>query len=79
MRGRLVLRDDDGNDIEPELEPEIAVLPGGPLWVRGGVTITDADGEQWETRNRVLLCRCGQSSRQPSCDGSHLDAHFDER
>lgn len=77
--GRLVLRGGDGADVEPPLEPEIAVVPGGPLWVRGGIPIISADGSRWEPRNRVTLCRCGESANMPFCDGSHADAHFDER
>jgi CDGSH-type Zn-finger protein len=77
--GRLVLQDEAGNAIEPELPQDIAVLPGGPLWVRGGIPITAADGTQWETRNRVALCRCGASKNKPFCDDSHSDLHFDER
>lgn len=77
--GRLVLRDSKGTDVEPDLDPEIAVIPGGPLWVRGGIQIISADGSRWEPRNRVTLCRCGESSIKPFCDGSHADAHFDER
>jgi CDGSH-type Zn-finger protein len=77
--GRLVLLGADGAALEPDLEPGLAVIPGGPLWVRGRVTITSADGTRWETRNRVTLCRCGQSQNTPFCDGSHESAHFDER
>ena len=77
--GRVAFVDADGNDVEPELSQNIAVLPGGPLWVRGGIPITSADGSQWETRNRVTLCRCGASSNKPFCDGSHATIRFDER
>ncbi len=77
--GRLALMDEERNAVEPELPREIAVLPGGPLWVRGGLTITSADGSQWETRNRVVLCRCGASGNKPFCDGTHSKLHFDER
>jgi CDGSH-type Zn-finger protein len=77
--GRLVLRDRAGNDLEPALDPEVAVIPGGPLWVRGGIAITSADGTQWEVRNRVALCRCGASKNKPFCDRSHETIHFDER
>jgi CDGSH-type Zn-finger protein len=74
-----VLRDRAGNDLEPALDPEVAVIPGGPLWVRGGIAITSADGTQWEVRNRVALCRCGASKNKPFCDRSHETIHFDER
>lgn len=77
--GRIVLLDAAGGEVEPELRPEIAVLPGGPLWLRGGVEVIGADGVPWETRNRVLLCRCGQSGNRPFCDGTHSSLHFDER
>jgi hypothetical protein len=56
---------------EPTFEPSIAVVRDGPLWVRGGIPITSADGSPYEVRNRVTLCRCGQSSNKPYCDGSH--------
>jgi hypothetical protein len=77
--GRLVLLDADENAIEPELPQDVAVLPGGPLWVRGGIPITGGDGTQWEVSNRVTLCRCGQSTNKPFCDGAHSKVHFDER
>ncbi len=66
-----------GAAIEPELEPSISLIenPGdgtvGPIWVKGGITIEAADGFEYETRNRVTLCRCGKSSKKPFCDGSH--------
>ncbi len=66
----------DGETIEPDLPREIAVIPDGPLWVSGGVEITRADGSQLELRNRVTLCRCGQSGSKPLCDGSHKEAGF---
>lgn len=77
--GRLVLQDLEGNDIEPDLAPEVGVVPGGPLWIRGGVRVVSSDGTEWETRNRVALCRCGGSAHKPFCDGAHLQRHFDER
>jgi len=44
----------------------------GPIWIRGGIPIEDADGEPYETRNHVTLCRCGKSGSMPYCDGSHV-------
>ncbi len=66
----------DDETIEPDLPPQIGVIPDGPLWVTGGLEITRADGNVLETRNRVTLCRCGQSGSKPLCDGSHKDAGF---
>ena len=48
----------------------------GPIWVKGGIRIEGADGKSYEIRNRVTLCRCGQSSNKPFCDGTHASMHF---
>lgn len=76
--GRLVIKDKDGNLIEPTLEPSIGIIQSykgefnGPIWVRGGIPIVSADGGQYEVRNRVTLCGCGRSHNKPFCDGTHL-------
>ena len=80
--GRLVLLDKSGKEIEPVFAPSIGVVEdsplglSGPLWVRGGIPIESADGFTYETRNRVTLCRCGQSKNMPFCDGRHLEVKF---
>ncbi len=61
----------DAEPDEPELEPSIAVIRDGPLWVRGRIPVESADGSTYEVRNRVTLCRCGRSSNKPFCDGTH--------
>ena len=66
----------DGADVERDLEPSVAVVRDGQLWVRGGVEIVDEDGTAWEVRNRVSLCRCGESDNKPFCDGSHKVVGF---
>jgi len=66
----------NGEEIEPDLPAEIAVITDGPLWVSGGIAVERADGTSLEARNRVTLCRCGQSGSKPLCDGSHKDAGF---
>lgn len=71
-----------GEPLEPVLAPSIAFVQdphekaSGPIWVRGGIAIESADGREYEVRNRVTLCRCGQSSNKPFCDGSHLQCGF---
>jgi CDGSH-type Zn-finger protein len=81
--GRLVVWDrKTKKPIEPEFEPSIGVIQdpvagvGGPLWVRGGVTVTSAYGEDYERRNRVTLCRCGNSKNKPFCDSTHVTIGF---
>ena len=81
--GRLVAWD---KKTEKALEPELPVSIGliedpaqecsGPIWVRGGIQIESADGFEYEVRNRVTLCRCGQSRNKPFCDGSHAAVKF---
>ena len=81
--GRLVAYDKaTQKPIEITFKPSIAVLQdpqrgvSGPLWVRGGIPIESADGEVYEIRNRVTLCRCGQSQNKPYCDASHVSTRF---
>ncbi|MCH7606186.1 MAG: CDGSH iron-sulfur domain-containing protein [Chloroflexi bacterium] len=66
----------EGDIIEPHLPKEISVIPNGPLWVSGGIPVERRDGKPLETRNRVTLCRCGQSSIKPLCDGTHKEVGF---
>ena len=68
-----------GEDLEPALATEVALVPDGPLWVTGGVPVTKSDGNDLEVRNRVTLCRCGASKTKPLCDGSHAEAGFQHR
>ena len=71
--------EEGGDDNEPDLPWQVAVTTeitsdgtiAGPLWVTGNVAIERADGQPLETRNRVTLCRCGNSKNRPFCDGSH--------
>jgi CDGSH-type Zn-finger protein len=81
--GRLVAwNNETGKPIEPKFEPSISLVEepyrklSGPLWVKGGIPIESADGINYEVRNRVTLCRCGQSKNKPFCDGGHVEAGF---
>ena len=51
-------------------------MVNGPLWVTGGIPVDVGDEGTLQSRNRVVLCRCGASSRKPLCDGSHKEAGF---
>ncbi|HET7902579.1 MAG TPA: CDGSH iron-sulfur domain-containing protein [Candidatus Nanopelagicales bacterium] len=80
--GRLVLLDKGGAEIEPDLAPCIAVIEdpaahiSGGLWLRGGIAVTSEDGTPYPVRNRMALCRCGESKNKPFCDGSHAVVKF---
>ena len=82
--GRFVVYDKEGNPIEPDFEPTIAITEepekgvSGPLWVRGKIPIESSDGTTYEIRNRVTLCRCGKSSNKPFCDGTHIITGFND-
>jgi len=75
--GRLVVWDKREKTIEPEFKSSISLVQdpqedmNGPIWVCGGIPIRSSDGNIYEIRNRVTLCRCGKSLNKPFCDGSH--------
>ena len=77
--------DGEMRETEVDLPTEIAAIAkdansktAGPLWVSGNVPIMQPDGTILETRNRVTLCRCGQSRNKPFCDGSHARFDFED-
>ena len=81
--GRLVAMDKrSGRPIEPSLEQAISIVEdpregiNGPIRLKGGVKLESADGTQYETRNRVTLCRCGKSKNKPFCDATHVAIKF---
>ena len=67
---------------EDVLEPSIYIVQdedrgvSSGIYVMGGIPITSADGEPYEVRNRVLLCRCGNSRDKPFCDATHINSMF---
>ncbi|GGD35156.1 CDGSH iron-sulfur domain-containing protein [Croceicoccus pelagius] len=84
--GRLVAVDAESGDmVEHPRDPRISTTQdpaeecSGPLYVEGGVSLTGADGERYESRNRMALCRCGASGNKPFCDGSHIKIGFSDR
>jgi CDGSH-type Zn-finger protein len=83
--GRLVVYDKKTQKpIEPKFDKSISITEdpqaqvSGPIWAKGGIKIESTDGEKYETRNRVTLCRCGKSRNKPFCDGAHIEAGFDD-
>lgn len=49
----------------------------GPYLVRGPFSIVDQDGNEIESKRKVVaLCRCGRSKIRPFCDGTHKTTGF---
>ncbi len=79
---------DEAADQRPT--PTITAAPNGPYLVRGGLplyrrrAVQSEHGEPlaWETTEAVetkatyALCRCGESSNKPFCDGTHARVGF---
>jgi CDGSH-type Zn-finger protein len=83
--GRLVAYDKKTSKaIEPKFDKSIGLIEdpyqkiSGPLWIKGGIPIISGNGRKYETRNRVNLCRCGQSGNKPFCDGTHFSIGFND-
>jgi len=80
--GRLVAVENSGKAIEPEYEPSIEIIQdpekcaSSGIFVKGYIPIESADGSVYETRNRLMLCRCGESHNKPFCDTEHLRIKF---
>jgi CDGSH-type Zn-finger protein len=83
--GRLVIYDKKTlKPIENKYDPSISLIEdpqakvSGPIWVKGGIQVQSCDGTDYEIRNRVTLCRCGNSNNKPFCDGSHIPVKFND-
>jgi CDGSH-type Zn-finger protein len=50
---------------------QFRVIKNGPLEITGKFTLKGSDGKNFETTGPVYLCRCGDSSNKPFCDGTH--------
>jgi CDGSH-type Zn-finger protein len=81
--GRLTAMDRaSGNFLEDKFEPMILVAEdpekgvSAGLFVQGEITLIGADGEAYEVRNRMALCRCGSSENKPFCDAAHVSCGY---
>jgi CDGSH-type Zn-finger protein/ferredoxin len=60
---------------------KITATENGPYVIETGgrkVTVTRGGREEVVDRPVIALCRCGQSSNKPFCDGTHKIAEFGE-
>ena len=58
---------------DPAPNVTVTVKPNGPLLVVGPITLVDPTGQTvaLPAGRPTALCRCGQSTMKPFCDGSH--------
>ena len=61
-----------------EEKANIKVRDNGPYLVKGPITLVDAEGNEFQTKETFSLCRCGMSSNKPFCDGSHREGFESE-
>ena len=54
----------------------IEVSPDGPYIVSGNCRLYNDGGNVLPSRSRFALCRCGNSSSKPYCDGTHAKIGF---
>ncbi len=57
-------------------DASIKVNDNGPILVQGTFQLLDGEGNPMETKETIALCRCGQSSNKPFCDGTHGKVGF---
>lgn len=74
-----------GKPFELDLKPMIGLIQdpalhvSGGIWAMGGIPVIAPDGYVYQVRNRVTLCRCGNSRNKPFCDGTHVSAKWRDR
>lgn len=58
-------------------EVRVRPLRDGPVEVAGPIALVNEAGEAQTPRETpIYLCRCGQSSEKPFCDGTHKKVGF---
>lgn len=83
--GRLIVWDnatqtpiETYEDASVSLIEDVMNRCSGPIMLRGGIPLKSSNGKYYEVRNRQALCRCGQSSNKPFCDGTHASMKFQD-
>src|SRR5437870_4770638 len=81
--GAIVVSETEPVAAPAEGRPEfkITASENGPYLIETGgrpVVVRRRGGEEVVERAVIALCRCGQSSNKPFCDGTHKVAEFGE-
>lgn len=59
-----------------ETNVSLETMKDGPIVVKGKVSLKVGGNEQAINSTVIALCRCGESSKKPFCDGSHKTIGF---
>jgi len=55
---------------------KITPTKSGPLMIEGDLSVYQENGDLIKEGKKFFLCRCGQSSHKPFCDGTHKKVEF---
>lgn len=58
---------------------KVQIEDNGPYKISGTFEIVDAEGNTYDSKKPVSLCRCGQSDEKPFCDGTHEEVNFQSK
>ncbi|MCG8411513.1 MAG: (4Fe-4S)-binding protein [Bacteroidales bacterium] len=60
-------------------ETSILIIENGPAVVTGNFSLIDINNNKLTKSETLTLCRCGNSSNMPFCDGTHEKEGFKEK
>jgi CDGSH-type Zn-finger protein/truncated hemoglobin YjbI len=75
---RLQARQSELSALLAGLPPTIQSAPNGPYLLTNVSNVTDWLGVSLDPTPQAALCRCGQSTIKPWCDGSHAQVGWDD-
>ena len=72
------MNNEEGKEIVAEKAEilNIEISPNGPVLIKTECAIKHSDGREEIKTGTTALCRCGQSSNKPYCDGTHRKIDF---
>jgi uncharacterized Fe-S cluster protein YjdI len=73
--GALSLKEPEGGENSEEMA-DVTFREDGPILISGNFNMTYHGKSTSFENDKVVLCRCGASSRKPFCDGSHVGIKF---
>ena len=62
-----------------EQKTKIIIKNNGPIRIEGiNFEVSDVSGKVFDLggRTAISICRCGQTQKQPFCDGTHSSCSF---